>query len=544
MDDIAQLGKDRQLQGLNPLSTIIGWPTLVSMNARRLSGFLWDTWSYFLVGMMSGKLNFSEASSVFLFSAMTSACLVITFIWCIIGTFPPLVLLWKLTVGHEAKNLNLVNASDPKIFKILTQEQADVAKAKLGAEIDPSVWNPRVFDIDTAKFLLQLSALMYERNVKAVQDAVDSAFKNCHPTSDKRKNTLGGIDGPIDPGSVLTSLFDPSEAQHIIATLDNRADGGEEPIHQFAERYGICFATASELKSTSQAYCSLFWDPNGSWVLVAFKGTDPRSFEEWTTDFTATFEDCSDDIPGFRYVHKGFKDRILPAFGRKPYHSIAAAVKIVCEELVKGQDPGRKINVWFTGHSLGTAMASLAYAKALVEKDSLGPNAILRDAYVFATPIVCDIASRLFFNEKMKEGREVPRTLWRVTNRDDFVATGVPEFGDKRVEGFGEDNLFNFSHLGVELFMKDHPNPCRVTGDAVRAPDGYDVHVRSHFGSRTIDDARRQAEAKGYVQPFYVTWLQHVPIVGRLAAHATTNYWEQLERIGLLPCVREEADRR
>lgn len=139
---------------------------------------------------------------------------------------------------------------------------------------------------------------MYERNVKAVQDAVDSAFRSSRPTSDKRKSTLGGIDGPIDPGSVVASLFDPAEAQRIVQALDHRTDGGEEPIHQFAERYGICFATASELTTTSQAYCSLFWDPKGTWVLVTFKwvpsftfsrffdnnslhrGTDPTSFDE------------------------------------------------------------------------------------------------------------------------------------------------------------------------------------------------------------------------------------------------------------------------
>lgn len=111
--------------------------------------------------------------------------------------------------------------------------------------------------------------------------------------------------------------------------------------------------------------------------------------------------------------------------------------------------------------------------------------------------------------------------------------------------------------------MKDYPDPCRVAGDAVRAPSGYDVHVRSHFGGSEVKEANRQAREKGYIRPFFGRWLQYVPIIGRLAAHATTNYWvshrliaptdyvlhtkrdhplvqEQLERIGLLPCVREE----
>jgi Lipase (class 3). len=47
-----------------------------------------------------------------------------------------------------------------------------------------------------------------------------------------------------------------------------------------------------------------------------------------------------------------------------------------------------------TGHSLGTAIASLAYANALLS-ENLCQYAILRDAYLFATPIICDRTSRM-----------------------------------------------------------------------------------------------------------------------------------------------------
>jgi hypothetical protein len=55
-----------------------------------------------------------------------------------------------------------------------------------------------------------------------------------------------------------------------------------------------------------------------------------------------------------------------------------------------------KSSVFFrmTGHSLGTAIASLAYAKALMS-NNLGEHAVLRDAYLFATPIICDQISRM-----------------------------------------------------------------------------------------------------------------------------------------------------
>ncbi|KAG8988026.1 hypothetical protein FRB93_004309 [Tulasnella sp. JGI-2019a] len=529
-DDIAQLGKDRKVQGDGLLSTAVSYGTSVTFNLKRYIQYLYATWSSFLVGIITGKLNFSEAFSVLFFSGGASAVLVLIFIWCTIANWPPFVWAYERIFGRFTGHLSLVNSSNPNYFKNLTPEQSNAAKRKLGTEIDPAGHNPRIFDLDIAKLLLQLSSLMYERDTRPMHNAVDAAQINSHST----KVTPSATNGT--PGAVLRSLFAATDINHILDILDEDSTAGEAPIHKFAQEHGICFATASELQTTSQAYCSLFWDPRGTWVLVAFKGTDPISFDEWTTDFTATFEDCSEDIPGFGFVHKGFKDRVLPSTGRKPYRSIAAAIGIVCDELVKGHPEGTKINVWFTGHSLGTAIASLAYAKALSAKD-LGPHAVLRDAYVFATPIVCDVDSRLAFDQMMQEDPNFPRTLFRITNRNDFVATGLPDVGDRRSKGFDKDNLFNFSHLGVEILMKDNPTPCHMRGDAVRAPDGFAIQVKSAFSEMMIQDMRSKIVAEGYNQPAWVGWLQYLPIIGRMAAHGTTNYWEQLERIGLLPCV-------
>lgn len=167
----------------------------------------------------------------------------------------------------------------------------------------------------------------------------------------------------------------------------------------------------------------------------------------------------------------------------------------------------------------------------------------------------------------MQRDRNLPRTLWRVTNRNDFVATGLPELGDSYVVDIGKgkyrkmekvatphvhtnlttfllcssssvppcplcihsisstDNLFNFGHLGVEIYMKSHPQPCLVRGDACRSPSGYKVYIGSSFDQETVLDMREEVVEKGWNQPTYIGWLQYIPIAGRLAAHATTNYW-------------------
>lgn len=146
----------------------------------------------------------------------------------------------------------------------------------------------------------------------------------------------------------------------------------------------------------------------------------------------------------------------------------------------------------------------------------------------------------------MKQDKKVHRTLWRVTNRDDFVATGVPAFGDDRLTGFGAgkypkcpyspcsplaencvslDSSFNFSHLGVEIFMKPHPNPCLMSGDEIRYPEGFAVQIKSHFTEAESKRFRADLIDKGYVLPKWFSLLQYVPIAGRFAAHCTTNYW-------------------
>lgn len=102
-----------------------------------------------------------------------------------------------------------------------------------------------------------------------------------------------------------------------------------------------------------------------------------------------------------------------------------------------------QINVWVTGHSLGCATASLVYARFLAREHEIGAHSDLRDAYIFAAPIVSDRESvegdhaqhltchahltsvRTVFNSKMFTNPDRPKTMWRVTSNGDF---GEPLF--------------------------------------------------------------------------------------------------------------------
>jgi predicted alpha/beta hydrolase family esterase len=94
--------------------------------------------------------------------------------------------------------------------------------------------------------------------------------------------------------------------------------------------------------------------------------------------------------------------------------SIREGIQIVADHLTKNTGI-HSINVYFTGHSLGCATASLAYARAVAKQNTdYKSNVRIRDAYLFAAPVIGDTKSRDAFNDMMASG--LPRSMWRVTN--------------------------------------------------------------------------------------------------------------------------------
>ncbi len=74
-----------------------------------------------------------------------------------------------------------------------------------------------------------------------------------------------------NPGGLMASLFDDAAISQIRTLLDEDDESMTSPINTFDNNYKICYEPLSELASTTQAYSSLFWEPGGDWVVVAFK---------------------------------------------------------------------------------------------------------------------------------------------------------------------------------------------------------------------------------------------------------------------------------
>ncbi|KAG8751913.1 hypothetical protein FRC14_007522 [Serendipita sp. 396] len=271
-------------------------------------------------------------------------------------------------------------------------------------------------------------------------------------------------------------LFKTFQAQHAnkIRSL-LLASPGDDLIAKLAANLGIEYEPVSELNSASSAYAAVFWDKTSNWVVLSFKGTSPFEFDEWLTDFDITRVHAGHRLPGYQTVHRGFKNRLFPehhdnmggagderlgkkntAAFRTPYETIIAALKVVTNDLMSRTD--KDINVWFTGHSLGCAMATLTYTRALLNLDGLHPRVQLCDAYLYGAPVVCDMASARIFNDYMEKRRQEGKTgrvksIWRVCNKSDAVTTLLPMLGDDPLYPH-TTSLFAYAHLGSEVRMR------------------------------------------------------------------------------------------
>lgn len=142
---------------------------------------------------------------------------------------------------------------------------------------------------------LQCSALMYERTSTPLHDALEASTRH-HPHRHPHHRQ------PTDlhvskPGALLSAILGPNAAQQVNAQLHTNAE--EDVLAAFASRLGVRYNTVSELNSQGSAFCGMFWDPASTWIILAFKGTSPTEFVEWTTDFSFTPRDAGHWIRGW-----------------------------------------------------------------------------------------------------------------------------------------------------------------------------------------------------------------------------------------------------
>jgi len=172
-------------------------------------------------------------------------------------------------------------------------------------------------------------------------------------------------------------------------TLTARAFGSSAPITGLPPN-SACFVVAGGRDAT----------------IVAFSGTDPLKIENWITDFTLQAK--------LNVLHQGFHDAV---------ETVWPVIKAAIESR-----PASEKDLFFTGHSLGGALALVAAERALREAQ-IQATAV----YTFGGPRT---GGQSFFDQYTPKLGE--RTF-RLVNGDDIVPTVPPSAGG------------NFRHVGKLL---------------------------------------------------------------------------------------------
>ncbi|CAG8660756.1 6435_t:CDS:2, partial [Paraglomus occultum] len=213
---------------------------------------------------------------------------------------------------------------------------------------DPRYMRPS-FNIDVAELMLILSALMYEREEPA---------NGVYPSED-------------------------IQLEYYTAYIRNQA-----------QKWGLRFKSLSELGTNASPFCGAFYDRNKKFIVIAFKGTTPTDFAEWAVD--ATFMRTDGKTQLFGEVHEGFyrllfgnekngRSKMIESYS---YRNILKNLLDIINDIQTTEGREASINIWVTGHSLGSALASLFYARLMRSPADLPDDCILRDAYVFGTPCI------------------------------------------------------------------------------------------------------------------------------------------------------------
>ncbi|KLO06236.1 hypothetical protein SCHPADRAFT_637328 [Schizopora paradoxa] len=498
--------------------------------------FVAETWFKCAWYMVFFPPTLADWFSMVVLSCATSVVMTILFFCCLVASMPSVTSSANWVAKALFDDVSIANIAYPRIFKDMKDEHLRAAREHLAKPPNrtqsPDSRQVRVFNLDAAKLLLQCAALMYERTTRQTRMAARSAAEHKVPTNGY--NTID--DEHQRAGAHIQNVLGVKSADAVHATL-HESNEEEDMIRRIAkEDLGLEYYPVSECNSLGSAFCALFWDPNDTFIIVSFKGTTPTDFSDWRTDFSFHRIHANHWVTGFGKVHGGFMNKIFPRQIKHsgPYNTIAKAIETVAASLMRNAKGDEKVNVWITGHSLGCALGSVAYARMVTEVSDLGPNVNVRDAYLFAAPVVCDVDSAGAFNNRMNHfsrERNYQKTMWRITNGLDAVACSLPDAGDYTEWSFTPWNLFTFSHLGCEVKLRPAPNKCVITGHHITP--GAPVRIESAFKSSDIDQE---------VTPLRQTLkcLQNLPIIGRIVAHAPGFYWSSLLEVGAGECEWHE----
>jgi hypothetical protein len=186
-------------------------------------------------------------------------------------------------------------------------------------------------------------------------------------------------------------------------------------------------------------------------IVVAFRGTEPVQIRDWLTDA------LTPPVPGpggTGYVHHGFHQAL---------DSVYPGIRDTVQELHTG---GRTL--WFTGHSLGGALAMLAGARLYFEDPRRLPDGV----YTYGQPRTCESELAKAHKRAFKDRH------YRFVNNNDVVPLLPPEPAFTHVDHLRYFDARGKLHETMPLVAGMADRVAGMTADLFApASDG----IRDHF---------------------------------------------------------------
>jgi len=220
------------------------------------------------------------------------------------------------------------------------------------------------------------------------------------------------MNAPFDTFNANTTRWEPSNAL-ALAQAANLAYSDEEAVRVRLQAWGFDLTQFQPLNNPTTDTQG-FVVGNDQMILVSFRGTQPDDVHDWLTDLEALLYPFN---PGM--VHRGFHDALDSVWGE------------VKDAISRFPNAGQSL--WFTGHSLGAALATIAVARCLFEQPHLPVNGL----YTFGSPRTGDFTYGRELDNEFGD-----KTFRFVNNRD--LVTRVPP------------RELLFSHVGRTMFFDEN----------------------------------------------------------------------------------------
>lgn len=259
-----------------------------------------------------------------------------------------------------------------------------------------------------------------------------------------------------------------------------------------------------ECDTKDKADTQCFVAYNDDFAIVAFRGTESDQrvddeftfehiFNDWQTDFKANQTALGE---GRGQAHTGFKTALDAVWPDLRAH------------LTRLND-GRR-TFWITGHSLGGALATLAFART-AELERFTAHGL----YTFGSPLVGDAGFKSYFEDLL---RKYDIEYYRFVNNQDIVPLVPPE---KYVSLKPSLAFFHYGHVGTLKYIDRDGLISGGLPALARLFNFLGSLARSAAGFFNRDTPRKvryvPGRLKDHVPMFYAThiWNAHVKEAGQ-----------------------------